>query len=101
MLPNCSEMFILGTNWRPDILWSANKLARLVTKWTRACDKRFVRLISDIHHTSKFSSIVPWETLHNNAGWDCFKMTLPEILKIHDKLQRIFCAYLEVIRLFS
>ena len=36
----------------PDILWSVNKLARAVIKWTRACDKRFARLISYIHHTS-------------------------------------------------
>ena len=25
---------------RPDILWSVNKLARSVTKWTQACDRR-------------------------------------------------------------
>ena len=25
---------------RPDILWSVNKLARSVTKWTRACARR-------------------------------------------------------------
>ena len=36
---------------RPDILWSVNKLARAVTKWTKACDKRLARLISYIHHT--------------------------------------------------
>ena len=36
---------------RPDILWSVNKLARAVTKWTKACDKRLSRLISYIHHT--------------------------------------------------
>ena len=36
---------------RPDIEWSVNKLARAVTKWTRACDKRVGRLISSIHHT--------------------------------------------------
>ena len=23
---------------RPDILWSVNKLARSITKWTKACD---------------------------------------------------------------
>ena len=28
-----------------------NKLARAITKWTRACDKRLARLISYIHHT--------------------------------------------------
>ena len=37
---------------RPDILWSVNKLARSITKWTRACDKRLARLISYIHNTS-------------------------------------------------
>ena len=36
---------------RPDILWSVNKLARSITKWTKACDKRLARLISYIHHT--------------------------------------------------
>ena len=30
------------------------KLARAVTKWIRACDKRLARLISYIHHTSEF-----------------------------------------------
>ena len=39
---------------RPDILWSVNKLARSITKWTKACDKRLARLISYIHHTSEF-----------------------------------------------
>ena len=33
MLSNCSEMLILDTYWRPDILWSMNKLARSITKW--------------------------------------------------------------------
>ena len=39
---------------RPDILWTVNKLARSVTKWTRACDRRRARLISYIHHTSVY-----------------------------------------------
>ena len=38
---------------RPDILWSVNKLARSITKWTKACDKRLSRWISCIHHTSE------------------------------------------------
>ena len=33
---------------RLDIFWSVNKLARAVTKWTRACDKRLAPLISYI-----------------------------------------------------
>ena len=36
---------------RPDILWSVKKLARSITKWTKACDKRLSRLISYIHQT--------------------------------------------------
>ena len=39
---------------RPDILWSVNKLARAITKWTKACDERLARLISYIHHTCGF-----------------------------------------------
>ena len=36
---------------RPDLLWSVNILARAVTKWTKACDKRLHRLISYINCT--------------------------------------------------
>ena len=39
---------------RPDILWSVNKLARSITKWTKACDRRLNRLISYIHHTCEY-----------------------------------------------
>jgi hypothetical protein len=35
---------------RPELLWAVNSLAREVTKWTVACDKRLHRLISYIHH---------------------------------------------------
>ena len=40
---------------RPDILWSVNKLARSITKWTKACDKRLNRLVSYIHHTCEYN----------------------------------------------
>ena len=39
---------------RLNILWSVNILARAITKWTRACDKRLARLISHIHHTCEY-----------------------------------------------
>ena len=42
---------------RPDILWSVNKLARAVTKRTKACDKRLSRLISYIHHTFDYQQL--------------------------------------------
>ena len=54
LLSNCSEMLIFGTYWRFDILWSVNKLARSITKWTEAYDKRLHRLISYIHHTCEY-----------------------------------------------
>ena len=54
MLSNCSKMLILGTNWKTRILWSVNKLARSITKWTKAFDKRLNRLISYIHHTCEY-----------------------------------------------
>ena len=39
---------------RSDILWSVNKLARSITKWTKASEKRLIRLISYIHHTCEY-----------------------------------------------
>ena len=35
-------------------MWSVNKFARSITKWTKACDKRLSRLISHIHHTCDY-----------------------------------------------
>ena len=54
----CSQIvlkcFYLARIGRPDILWSVNKFARSITKWTKACDKRLNRLISYIHHTCEY-----------------------------------------------
>ena len=52
---------------RDDILWSVNKLARAVTNWTKACDKRLARLISHIFTQVNTGNIVIWKTQHNNA----------------------------------
>ena len=41
------------------ILWSVNKLARSITKWTKACDKRLNRLVSYTHHTSEYKQYCP------------------------------------------
>ena len=51
VLQKCLYLARIG---RLDILWSVNKLARSVTKWTQACDRRLARLISHIHHTNDF-----------------------------------------------
>ena len=50
IVPKCLYLARVG---RPDILWSVNKLARSITKWTKECEKRLNRLISYIHHTSE------------------------------------------------
>ena len=54
----CSQIVLkclyLARIGRLDILWSVNKLARSITKWTKACDKRLNRLISYIHHTCEY-----------------------------------------------
>ena len=47
-----AKCLYLARTGRPDILWSVNKLARAVTKWTRACDRRLARLIAYIHHAN-------------------------------------------------
>ena len=51
----CSQIVLkclyLARIGRPDILWSVNKLARSITKWTKACDKRLNRLFPHFHHT--------------------------------------------------
>ena len=39
---------------RLDTLWSVNKLVRVWTKLTKACDKCLARLISYIHHISEY-----------------------------------------------
>ena len=58
-LPKVSSQIVLKCLYlarigRPDILWSVNKLARAVTKWTRVCGKRLARLTSCVHHTSEY-----------------------------------------------
>ena len=52
----CSQIVLkclyLARIGRPDILWSVNKLARSITKWTKVCDKRLNRLISNIYSSN-------------------------------------------------
>ena len=54
----CSQIvlkcFFLARIGRLDIIWSVNKLARSITKRTKACDKRLSRLITYIHHTCEY-----------------------------------------------
>ena len=84
-----------------DILWSVNKLARSITKWTKACDKRLSRLISYIHHTCEFKQYchVGNTAKQCNAGWDYFKiLILPVTWRIRNQHRAEACAFLEVTR---
>ena len=68
LLHVCSQIVLkclyLARIGRLDILWSVNKLARSITKWTKAFDKRLNRLISYIHHTRvNTNNIVMWVIL--------------------------------------
>ena len=54
----CSQIVLkclyMARTRRPDILWSVNKLARSITKWTKACHIRLSRLISSMKQTSEY-----------------------------------------------
>ena len=58
----CSQIVLKCLYWarigRPDFLWSVSKLARRVTKWNQACDRRLARLISYIHSHKRFPTIL-------------------------------------------
>ena len=54
----CSQIVLkclyLARIGRLDILWLVNKLARSITKLTKACDKRLSCLVPYIHHTCNY-----------------------------------------------
>ena len=94
----CSQIFLkylhLTRIGRPDILWSVNKLARSITKWTKACEKRLSRLISYIHHTSEYKQYWHVGNTANNTDWDCSKTpTLQEILRTRNLTLCIFGSH--------
>ena len=84
---------------RLDVSWSVNKLARAITKWARACDKRLARLISYIHHTCEFKHYSHVGNTAHQCRLDCFKtLTLPEIQMTQNQHQVDSCAFSEATR---
>ena len=75
-------------------LWSVNKFARSITKWTKTCDKRMNRLISYIHHTCEYKQYCHVGNTAKQCRLDCFKTPiLQEILKIQNPLLEEHCAF--------
>ena len=117
ILSDCSEMLLLGTCWktwysmifclarvgRPDILWSMNKLARSITKWTKASGKRSSLLISYIHHTCEYKKYWHVGNTAKQYRLGLFQDSdfAGEILRTQNLLRVEHCAFLEVIHLFQ
>ena len=62
---------------RYDFMWAVNMLAREVTRWTQACDRRLHRLVSYMHQTSDYAQLCYvgdrpsdcWLTLFSDASF--------------------------------
>ena len=96
----CSQIVVkclyLARIGRPDILWSVNKLARAVTKWTRDCDTRLARLIAYIHHTYEYRQYcyVGDTSQHYRSGLFQDSLILQETLKTENQHQEgILCTF--------
>ena len=63
----------MGRIGRPDILWSVNKLARAVTKLTRACDRRLARMVAYIHHTNDHRQYCHMGNTAQHCRWGLFQ----------------------------
>ena len=98
----CSQIVLkclyLARIGRRDILWSVNELAKSITKWTKACDKRLNRLISYIHHTCEYKQYCYVDNTAKQCRLDCFKSTiLLEILRTQNPLleEHSLCVFLD------
>ena len=62
---------------RYDFMWTVNMLAREVTRWTQACDRRLHRLVQYMHQTAEYAQLcfvgdAPskcWITLFSDASF--------------------------------
>ena len=72
-------------------------------KWTKACDKRLIRLISYIHHTFESEQYCYVGNTAKQCRQGLFQDSdfAGEILRIHNLHQVQHCAFSEVIRLFQ
>ena len=80
---------------RLDILWSVNKLARSVSKWIQACDKRLASLISYIHHTNDCRQYCHVRTTAQHGRLALFQdtQTLLATLRTQNQPQVVSCVF--------
>ena len=102
----CSQIVLKCCNLarigRPDILWSVNKLARSITKWTNACDKRLNRLISFFHHASEYRQYCHVGNTAKQCRLGQFQDSdFAGDLEDSKSIQVEHCAFSEVIHLFQ
>ena len=101
----CSQIVLkclsLARIGRPDILWSVNKLARSITKWTKACDKRLSRLISCIHYTNDYRQHCHVGNTAQHCRLGLFQDILQATLRIQNQPQEVSCVFLEAEHLFQ
>ena len=73
----CSQIILkclyLARIGRLDILWSVNKFARSITRWTKACDKRRKRLILIFIIHVNTNNIVMWVILQKQCRLGLFQ----------------------------
>ena len=115
MLSNFSELLTPSKNWttwcstvskqasetshkkacdRLAILWTINKLARSITQWTKACDKRLNRLMSYINHTCEYKQYFHEGNTTKQCRPRPFKTPIfQEILSAQNPLLEEHCAF--------
>ena len=110
LLENCHK-YALKLSWNA-CMWHALVDQTFCGQWTNLREQSpngpelvtnawLVWFLTIITHVTT-NSVAMWETLQNNADWDCFKTPiLQEILTIQNRLQVGHYAFWEAIRLFQ
>ena len=103
VLSNCCEMLTLGTYWTTRYSMVSEETCTIdhkmdpkhVTNDYLVWSPTFIIQVNT-------NNIVMWETLQNNANWDCFKTpTLQEILRTRNLLQVELSVFSEATRSFQ
>ena len=95
MLSYCSEMLVLGTNWKT--WYSSGQWTNLHDRWRNRQSLWLTPESIDFLHSSHkwiTNNSVMWVILLSNADWDCFKIpTSQEILRNQNPLRLEHCGF--------